>query len=100
MNLDFINNELESISFTYFEEKGDGCQDRLREALTAKYGTPTKTIPNENIEVSEALGWKYKDTDINLTTIYYTPKARIFLHYSNSGMLIKWMLDQINKDKL
>lgn len=99
LNLEFVNNELESISLTHYEYKGSGCQSRLKENLTAKYGVPVKARPTENSDSSESLAWKKKDLDIHLTTIYYSPKAKIFLHYSNPGMYEQFLLDQI-KGKL
>lgn len=98
--IDFIDNELESLSFRHMTDANDNCADRLKEGLKNKYGQPTNpSINNSRLEMIE---WKKNDTKVNLT-IYinrYSSGGDIFLHYSNAGILEKWLLKQVDKNKL
>lgn len=98
--LDFIENELESLSFRHMASTNDNCADRLKEGLNSKYGMPIN--PSNKNSGLERIEWQKNGTKVNLT-IYlnrYSSGEDIFLHYSNAGVLEKWLLKQINKSKL
>lgn len=103
--LDFIENELESLSFRHIVSENDDCADRFKEGLNSKYvlsTNPSNKNFSDKFPTVETIEWKKNNTKVNLTISLnrYSSGGDIFLHYSNIGALEKWLLKQIDKSKM